>query len=555
MNEQNMNTKITNTNNENNNSITHTKDKINPKWQQLKPISYSAISQPRTVTPKAKNIYLPEYNFVEITQLLDIESYFSRSIIKKMNVIFKEGYELYSENSRILKKVKERLYEFEYVTTTPFDLLLYNIVRELLIYSNVFIAKIRDKKSTSAKGAKIGKKKMVPIAGFKILPTPYVVIGTDDQGVITNYYVSINNTTIEEYAPEDIIHIHKDKKPGFLYGTPEVVPVIEDIFELRRIEENVTQTIYRTATPLLIVTVGTEEHPAKVLSDGKTELDIAKQIIENAEPGSALIFPERHKIEFVGPKSATLNVKDYLAHFKKRVFAGLSMSAYDFGETDSANRGSATGLSKDFINYCKGIQQYINIFIKQMFREIVAEHTTLANAYTQKYEITIKWGEIDTERVYKHENATAQLFLSGIITIDEARKRLNLPEDVELEKLFFYISKSAEGADDNVYNEESAKEQTKSVNSPTNQHVSNMLEKFAFDKPKYKYNSLKDEHKRRIIISDISNTYNIDYVMAKMYVELSEQLAETHDTTQRDVYFNIYLKSFLQGEPNASQDK
>ena len=47
------------------------------------------------------------------------------------------------------------------------------------------------------------------------------------------------------FQPDEGIHFYDNRKPGVAMGTPEIVPVLDDIALLRRIEENVEDLLER----------------------------------------------------------------------------------------------------------------------------------------------------------------------------------------------------------------------------------------------------------------------------------------------------------------------
>ena len=522
--------------------VSNISDVIAKNLAAIRPSSALVVQQ---TTPR-KEVLSGEYDLKTVQRVLDIESYFSRSITKKRSVVLKEGYRLKCKDQNIKDQMYSRFMEMEYVSGIPFSLFMRDLVNEMLIFNNVFINKIRNEKSTSAKPAQLADgKKRQPIAALRILPTPFIEIKVDKKGKVIEYQVVNGGKIIEKLKPEDVIHAYRSRKRGALIGTPELIPVIDDIMALRRIEDNVETLVYRHAVPFLVVSVGTEKMPAKVISpDGTSELDLARQVIEGTEPGHAMIFPERYKVEVVGSKSSAIDVAPYLSHFKKRVFAGLSMSAYDFGETDSANRGSGEGLSLDFIDYCKDVQRDISIFIDMLLREMLVEIVGPERAFDLTTEVKFSFNEIDPHRRTREENATVQLFTSNLIDIDMAHERLEIEGEVDISKTFAAIIGSI------TRDAQSATNEATSKTTPSNQHSSTSVQNSAGysvqASKRLSRSILKDSSKLHEITKELAKEHNISCQLASAVLYMADAASGNNkDPLVADIAFNNAIKTIL----------
>jgi len=522
--------------------VSNISDVIAKNLAAIRPSSALVVQQ---TTPR-KEVLSGEYDLKTVQRVLDIESYFSRSITKKRSVVLKEGYRLKCKDQNIKDQMYSRFMEMEYVSGIPFSLFMRDLVNEMLIFNNVFINKIRNEKSTSAKPAQLADgKKRQPIAALRILPTPFIEIKVDKKGKVIEYQVVNGGKIIEKLKPEDVIHAYRSRKRGALIGTPELIPVIDDIMALRRIEDNVETLVYRHAVPFLVVSVGTEKMPAKVISpDGTSELDLARQVIEGTEPGHAMIFPERYKVEVVGSKSSAIDVAPYLSHFKKRVFAGLSMSAYDFGETDSANRGSGEGLSLDFIDYCKDVQRDVSIFIDILLREMLIEIVGPERAFDVATEVKFSFNEIDPHRRTREENETVQLFTSNLIDIDMAHERLEIEGEVDISKTFAAIIGSI------TRDAQSATNEATSKTTPSNQHSSTSVQNSAGysvqASKRLSKSILKDSSKLHEITKELAKEHNISCQLASAVLYMADAASGNNkDPLVADIAFNNAIKTIL----------
>ena len=141
--------------------------------------------------------------------------------------------------------------------------------------------------------------------------------------------------------------------------------------------------------------------------------------------GGIFVSDHRHKIEAIGSEGKALKIDEYLNYFKKRVYAGLGVSAMDMGEGDSANRSTANTLSKIAIQDVEALQKAIKTFVETyVINELLLEGGYEEAIYDDSKKVSIKFGSVDKEQKSKEENQTIQLWLNKLISQAEARKRL-----------------------------------------------------------------------------------------------------------------------------------
>lgn len=371
------------------------------------------------------NWFKPEYDLTELQIAQDADSYIFKAIQKKVNKFILAGWEIVGNNREALSYIKRRMKEIELVSGTPLDLLIGDLAHDLARYSNCIWVKARNKNASTGKVRKQNAKEVEPVAGYFILPFETLWFRTKRNGEITKILQEMPNGETKEFAPEDVIHFYTNKKPGFAMGTPELLPVLEDVALLRRLEENIEQMIDSNLNPLFHYTVGNDNHPERYGPDGVKETDIVKNAIEYMPSGGIFVSDHRHKIESIGAEGKALDVSDYLEYFKKRVFAGLGVTPIDMGEGDSANRSTASTLSKNAIQDVEALQQNIKVFIDTyVITELLLEGGFDEVVLNPDQRVEIKFGTVDKEVKAKLENQTIQLWLNKLISEDEARKRL-----------------------------------------------------------------------------------------------------------------------------------
>lgn len=276
-----------------------------------------------------------EYDLYEMGRIINTESFVARAFTKKNTLIFRDGYEIKCDSEENLEYIKLRIKEIEFVSQIKFKDLLREYSYNLIAFHNPYIVKVRKLKASSGKVRKFrGKSSINPVAAYFCLPPEAMQKSPDTAGEPTKYREYLSGSKYREFKVRDIIYTPYDKRTGYSMGTPPLEPVKDDILALRRIEESVETLIYKSLFPIIHVQVGTEKVPAKTLPNGVTEVDAAASLLENIDDNGGIVTSDRIKMSSIGAESLALRVESYLDHFKKRVFAGLGMSAMDFGYGD-----------------------------------------------------------------------------------------------------------------------------------------------------------------------------------------------------------------------------
>ena len=372
------------------------------------------------------NWFKPEYDLTELQIAQDTDSFLFKAIQKKVQRFVLAGWEFVGNNEETVNYIKRRVKEIELVSGMPFNLLLTDLAHDLIRYSNCAWVKVRNDDASTGRIRNRRNKTIEPVAGYFILPFETLWFKVKKNGEIKKIMQEQPNTgETKEFAPEDVIHFYTNRKPGFTMGTPELLPVLEDIALLRRLEENIEEMIDANLHPLFHYKVGNDTHPERYGPDGMKESDLVRQTIEYMPSGGIFVSDHRHNINAIGSEGKALRIESYLEYFKKRVYAGLGVSAIDMGEGDSANRSTANTLSKIAIQDVEALQNTIKTFIETyIISELLVEggyDDAILNAKDMVY---LKFGAVDKEMQMKEENQTIQLWLNNLVSEAEARKRL-----------------------------------------------------------------------------------------------------------------------------------
>lgn len=377
-----------------------------------------------------------EYDLREIGRIEDTESLLMQAFQKKLGLMFKEGWDFIGPNIKTVEYIKRRFAQMAQVSGTSIQSLLRDMGSALIKKSNCFLVKVR---KASSSGGRIrtlpGSNRAIdPIAAYFSIPAETMQYKLAANGKrVVKWEHAIDESKKVEFVPDDIIHMTFNRKEGFIFGTPSTVPVIDDIRALRKIEENVELLIYQHLFPLFHYKIGSDEHPAGYTEDGQQEISVAKQEVRDMPAEGGIITDHRHDIKLLGMEGRALRADGYLEYFKKRVLAGLGISAVDIGEGNTANRATADNMSRNLVDSVKDIQ----VVLESLFNEMIINELLLEADFSdldpldEKNKVSLKFKEIDVDAKIKKDNHYADLFNKNAISHDEMRIGMGL-EPIEL---------------------------------------------------------------------------------------------------------------------------
>jgi hypothetical protein len=397
-----------------------------------------------------------EYDFKEIDKVATIEAYLQISFDKKLALWMKEGFETVGESNDLVEYIDRRINELCYVSKTTPKQFIGDIAKNIIRYSNCFVAIKREpEKSGGFPRKRSDGKTILPMSSLHILPTSMMQVKVNDlkQPILYRQYSeedwSDSTRPAAEYKPEEIMHFYVNKLEGFVVGTPRASAAIEDIKSLRRIETDLEVLIHQSIFPIVQYIVGTEDRPATTLPDGRDEISLVTDMINGQPPEGFFVTPERHEIKMIGAEGRSLRSKEYLDYFKQRVLSALNLSSVDIGEGDTANRSTAMTMSRSLIDAVKADQVFLEEQLKALLIiPLLQESTKDGNIdwIDRKNDVKIRFREIDTENRIKKENQLIQLWLNNAITHDEFRIEIGEnPMDEELwERTYMKMVKEPE---------------------------------------------------------------------------------------------------------------
>ena len=371
----------------------------------------------------------PVHDLSEIARAADIEPYINQSIRKHREQILKEGYILSGSDDSLVAYVRQRLFEISLLTGITTEQWLRELVTNLVMYHNAYLVFRRDEKRSSGKVIQMHGKELKPIAGIFVGEPTSMEVDVDKYGTPRKWRQRIEDNNIaagpvqeitRTFNTEDIVHITVDKKTGFTFGTPYLLPVLDDIRALRKLEEVAVIVASKEAFPLYHYKVGTENRPAIYYEGGGNEVDQTLSEVQNLPAQGYVVTSERHEIKLISSEGSALDLSPYLEYFEARVIAGLRLSPLDLGRGGGASRGTATNINKGLQDSAKDYQQVISDIVTQF----VILPLLLEGGFDvfEDNLVRFTFPTIDREEERASQNHGAQLYMANAITTAEFRK-------------------------------------------------------------------------------------------------------------------------------------
>lgn len=413
----------------------------------------------------------PEFDLSQIASAYDTEGYVRQAVDKYIEMMFKSGWDLVGKNPASIEYIKKRFALMAEMTQIPTDQLFIEIAEDLVKYSNAVIAKRRDKEgflSGNTLGTKVeGLNGQPPISGYFPLNVTTMSVLRDKNGVIRSWQQEVDGGDKPiKFKPEDIIHIYYKREKGKAFGTPFLLPVLDDIRALRQAEETVLRLIYRNLNPLLHIVVGTDNIPAQ-----ESEVEVVRTEFENMDLEAGFVTNERVRIEAIA-SDKIIDAHSYLKYFEQRVFTGLGVSELMMGRGNTANRSTGDNLSGEFLDRVKAFQRVMAIFVDEFIIKELLMEGGFDPVLNPEDDVDFVFKEIDIDAKIKKENHIVFLYEHNIITEDEARQMLGLDPITDRSKMHMNLVSIPKSNQ-----KEEGSPETNNKNQPQNQHGKKMSPK------------------------------------------------------------------------------
>ena len=393
----------------------------------LKNFVVKAVGYVNRETYRRENFKRPEYNLTEIKEAAEADSYIKIAFSKYSYLLFKEGYQLKSENQQAIDYVDRRFKIMSLATGKPMEMLFQEIGDDLVKYSNAFLIKSRVDKIPTVKAK--GVLDDFPVGGYFRVDPASIKIKRDKYGNILKYEQGVGLNK-KQFKPEDVIHMYYDKDANNSFGTPRVIAALDDVKLLRKIEGNVVALVHRFAMPLYQWKIGL---PQQGFQASDTEIKKAKREIETSTLDGLLITNEKSEIKAIGAEGNALDAKPYLEYFENRAFSALELSASQMGRGGA--KQDADSMEAQIHNTVKYIQRVMSIWIENtIINELLLEGGF--DILDSNNEVKYVFNEISIETKIKKENHEMLKYQSNGTTFEEFRRELGMRDSADESRLY-----------------------------------------------------------------------------------------------------------------------
>lgn len=367
--------------------------------------------------------YAPEYDLPTIANAVQLDGLLQRSVNIFVEQVLKNGYEITSKNDRLLRHVNRRMKEIQQGTGVSFYETMNNIARQLVTYGNCFIIKVRSNaKSRYGSQYRLYGKNHNPIVGLFVADATTMSVGINKEGHVSNYRQNIRGR-VRYWDERDVIHITYNKIPGTLTGMSSIIPVLDDVRALRKLEEEVEILGFQYSIPLYLYKVGTKDQPP-----ASNEIESVSATVNNMPSYGMLVVPGHHDITVPTNNNTPVDILSFVNHFKRRIYSGLGVSPIAMGEVETSNRNTSEVLDASMQTITKRYQQIIKNKIElELFRELLLDGgLNPSDTYVE-----FNFPEIDLEQQIKKENMILQKWQNNMITRTEARLEMDYERAIQ----------------------------------------------------------------------------------------------------------------------------
>lgn len=469
-----------------------------------------------TRMPQNVRLEAPSYPFKEIDKVIPIESMVLRAFYTITSNVMPgvDSFHLEGMNEQAVKYVERRLEEI----TAPLGESPYSLVRKIvenIIKKSNAVVWIRRVRASEKKYKYLGLQRNT-IKAVEVIDVSQVDVARNDNDEVVGFHLSTQTTDKLIKWRDAYLMRYQRISNDHLFGCPFVLPVLDDILSLRRLEEMLDMALGKATFPLYHLAIGDDNHPPMVYGENGRDTDIsrARAQFEGMAPEGMYVSPGWHKLEIIQPRNVG-DFKPYLEWYRERIFMGLLMDGPTMGVGSTANRNTANTMSDSLLTKVRDIQTEVaEQLTRGLIRELLVEGGFEDPIGEDAVHFVFK--DNDREGRMAYENQIMGLYQGNMLTQDEARKLLGRrpmsPEDLQKGTFLAYSSELQQKVETTKL-----KARTQSSTQPSNQHGTS--------KSKPKAAKRKDAFSR--MANMFISTYDVNPTAAKAVLESqSRRLAE-----------------------------
>ena len=261
-----------------------------------------------------------------------------------------------------------------------------------------------------------------------------------------------SGSEMKTFSNEEIIHLTFNRENHEVFGTPFMMPTLEDVQILRELDAVAVEDYFDSIIKKTLVKVGDKSMPAT-----ENQLNAAKKTMQDASDQNDIVISGICDVTVLQPSYVNPDV--VLKVSKERVMSGLQSSSTQMGITGSAGRQDADTQNSNTSVSVEDFQENLeDALTPTLIRELIIEET--GKELTAKTNVQFKFLQTFDEQERKEKHYT-HLFVQGMIDLDEARNSTGRnPKTININRTYTKLySSEPNGSAENASN-------------PTNQHGS-----------------------------------------------------------------------------------
>ena len=364
------------------------------------------------------------YDFAEFTQAEDVDGYVATTFRLTIEQCLKQGYKITGMNPDTVKLVTRQLKAICNASSINLYTLLEDSITGLTKFNNSFIILVRKEYPASKfKSYKRRGKNLKPISGM-FYTEPQYMTPEYKNGKLSNWKYSNpeHGAQDKDFKPEDVFHTMWNKKGSDALGTPWILPAIDDIKMLRRLEEFAQLLISKHLFPIYQYKIGTDKNPVIDFDGGTSEVSIVEQQIGDLPQQGCIFTSHRHEIIAIDTKSA-IDIQEYIKHFDSRALSSLGLSDIDIGRGNTASKATAVIMNQTRVDRCTRIQRILT----EYFNDTIIASLLLSlglDPLDEDNSVQLVFNPVDTQELRSQEQHSMGLFQNDLITHSEFRRRM-----------------------------------------------------------------------------------------------------------------------------------
>ena len=229
-----------------------------------------------------------------------------------------------------------------------------------------------------------------------------------------------------EHKKEDIFHLKLGDSEIDFYGRGPVASVINDGEVLLEIERAIAVFARYKAIPKHVLQLDNDAED--MVDDGSKAATYLSNQLSNLSDMENIVLAEKLKIDKLSHSGADMGLDGFLNYLKKKITVALAPSFIMHGE--ETNYAVSQEQRELWLMRIRAERDSIAYQIKEELLDILPDY----GITTDEFEIS--FGDVDLGQAKASIENARSAFQSGVVTLNEAREMMGLPEDEELGDMY-----------------------------------------------------------------------------------------------------------------------